>query len=482
MANAIRTKGILILAALFSVLNICLIPGSPLTHDVEEIRKELQSEFSNASIKAGTRSPPVPTSNSKSGTAIVPKYRISSSSGFELLYVGRKGLGHRLVRMVNAYHFAKAIFIDTLHVDWASCVEDQYPIFDYLFGNSTLDVPVLENSLYPFVKGARILDKTDTPISRRILKFGNEVPMYLRAYRVKNLFTGFDTSPPHYGKLDTDLEMYQQLASKFRFRNEVTDFQKLHNFSDYTVLGLHIRAGNGETGDFTRKNRNILNTTEWVENVADLFSSWRDVRFKEKPPLVFLATDGQQLISKLERALARYSIPLVTVPQPRMPEGAGVAALHSHDDIQFCLDTWKSQFIDMMLLSESDVCIAGRYSSFTHSMPISFQFGKVQQRFRHQQPLQAWQQHGPPIGSSTSRDQMRLGVFCEIGTDGHNMECYDNFKEWIHQNSSLPTIGEPQPQNSTVSNSQLVFLRDKDLTKENLEGILEGMGLQLDYD
>ena len=44
-----------------------------------------------------------------------------------------------------------------------------------------------------------------------------------------------------------------------------------NNFSNSTtVIGIHVRAGNGEGGDFERKGRTIQNPVEWVGSVCKL--------------------------------------------------------------------------------------------------------------------------------------------------------------------------------------------------------------------
>jgi hypothetical protein len=148
------------------------------------------------------------------------------------------------------------------------------------------------------------------------------------------------------------------------------------------------------------------------------------------------------------------------VPQPRIPEGDGIAAMHTHTDAQFCLDTWKSQFVDMVLLAQSDILVAGRYSSFTQSLPRSIQFEKA--------------------SSSGRRGDRRLGVFCEVGMEGRNMECFDNFEEWWLRKSTLPVIGDPQDQQQK-GGRHIFFVNISEVTKEKLESIFEGTAVTLDY-
>jgi hypothetical protein len=52
--------------------------------------------------------------------------------------------------------------------------------------------------------------------------------------------------------IDDHYEFYLGLQNRFRFKQRVDAFVE-RTFAIYTVLGMHIRAGNGETGDFTKK-------------------------------------------------------------------------------------------------------------------------------------------------------------------------------------------------------------------------------------
>jgi hypothetical protein len=63
---------------------------------------------------------------------------------------------------------------------------------------------------------------------------------------------------------------------------------KQHKFQHHTVLGLHIRAGNGETEHFVSANRMVINEEEFLHNILRLLEAFLQ-RIKEtsvnKPPL-----------------------------------------------------------------------------------------------------------------------------------------------------------------------------------------------------
>jgi hypothetical protein len=58
-----------------------------------------------------------------------------------------------------------------------------------------------------------------------------------------------------------------RLANRFRFRQRVDAFVE-RTFANHTVLGMHIRAGNGETGDFTNKGCGISNLATLVHEAT----------------------------------------------------------------------------------------------------------------------------------------------------------------------------------------------------------------------
>ena len=257
---------------------------------------------------------------------------------------------------------------------------------------------------------------------------------------------------PFYGKLESDFEFYQQLVDRFQYKHQVTNFQSRVNWNNYTVIGLHVRAGNGEKGDFEDKNRGIANETQWAENVAALFDIWTRTdteRFAAKPPMVFLATDGPSMVTKLTRALQPYNIPLLTAPQSRVAEGTGIAAIYRHNGTAYCFDTWRTQLLDMLLLAYSDVVVAGRYSSFTQTIPLTFQFAQN-------------------------------GSFCEVGMEGFHMECFDSYTSWLLHDQPAQRYGQPGGTRQHVA-QQIYLIQGYRLTKENLMSIFDGASLQLDF-
>jgi hypothetical protein len=264
-----------------------------------------------------------------------------------------------------------------------------------------------------------------------------------------------------FGKLESDFEMYQTMIERFQFANQVHSFQNANNFSQYTVIGFHLRAGNGEGGDFASKNREIPSQDEWIKNLAHLLVNFTntDPRFIKKRPLIFLATDTPTIIPHMQAAFGNYSIPVVTVPQARIPDGEGISALYRHSTAQACVETWKGQFSDMVLLGQSDVLVTGAYSSFSQTLPMALQFHKTAKRSMTDTPPQ-------------------VGVFCEVGFDGLMMECFHDFQSWKTRRSTLPIWGNPKTRKQR--NRHQVLLPNG-FSQTKLEKLLEGSTVAVEY-
>ena len=334
------------------------------------------------------------------------------------------GLGHRLARMSNAFHLSKALNLTRLSADWLTCRADQdtanqnvkfeFQIFDHLFGRGPLVVPTSTKPLFPF------LHSTDGRLihgdAQSEVGFSNEVPYYVSDSGGRELES---LTPPFYGKVQSDFEMYRQLLALFRFRGRVQNFRQAHNFSDHTILGLHVRAGNGEQGDFKNKKRAISDLDRWISKITDLISGYSKHQAFPRPPMIFLSTDTFEVISKLRDAFSKHEIPVTFAPQEWVPSGEGVSFAYGRGlNLSSCLQGWVSQFMDMMLLSESDILIAGKYSSFTQTLPLSIIFQKAAMLHK-------------TASSSAESSLMVHPKFCEIVADGDLMFCFDNFRDWI---------------------------------------------------
>ena len=246
--------------------------------------------------------------------------------------------------------------------------------------------------------------------------------------------------PKFYGKDQSDLAMYDMLRSRFRYMDRVRSFQQRHDFANHTVLGLHLRLGNGEKSDFQKKRRGIPTSTnnitqaEWLSNLGHLIVDfWMEHLSNSsiaegRPPLVFISTDSSDpqgvaadLKGGIQAATANRTsvdkiidatnipadIPVVTMPQMAVPDGQGVSYAFQFETKEQCIESWVSQFCDLLLLSESDVLFPGLYSSFTQTMPLSYHLAK--------------------------KDRKRPGKICNVGVTATVLECFDDYLSWFEQ-------------------------------------------------
>ncbi len=296
------------------------------------------------------------------------------------------GLGHRLIRMANAAWIAKRLNLG-LHTFWGYCGNPDTEIFQHLFGVQTKQ------------------DLENVTSTNQYVKYYNEVPGFQKLQRYGRIFN--HTCPCQEEQIQAHYDFYEDLRNRFRYKQQVDEFVKT-TFSNFTVLGLHVRAGNGETGDFVKKNRGIPEINRWVKQASKRIKEhvqrqqdWKD------PPLLYIATDTPSLIEKFRREL-QGSMPVIEFPQERQEEGQGVffgeGGKHANLDDYKCIRQWENAVADMILLSHSNVLIAGRISSFVQSMPMSLVFGRKNQKVKEPN--------------------------CELNLDASDMICSSTYLEW----------------------------------------------------
>jgi hypothetical protein len=209
------------------------------------------------------------------------------------------------------------------------------------------------------------------------------------------------------------------------------------------VIGIHVRAGNGEGGDFERKGRSISNPDVWVQNIRTLIqeslllstqNNNNNNNLSSSPPVLYIATDTPSMVIRFRQQFESINIQVLDLPQQgRAEEGNGVLfgesdKVHNKgngrdsdndDDHSSCLQGWSDTITDMMVLSHADVVIAAKPSSFVQTLPMSLAFGR--DKF----------------------DRKLSNVYCEIIPQfeqaANNMEwmetsptiqCYDSYHDW----------------------------------------------------
>jgi hypothetical protein len=294
-------------------------------------------------------------------------------------YMACCGLGHRISRLSEASYLAKQLNFG-LRSFWGYC--DTTGVFHYLFGQQPLE---------------ELVNVTDT---HRFARIHNDVPEFTKLIR-----KGSDGECQcSFDKAEEDVRFYQSMRKRFRLKDQVEAFRRKHFLNkNVTVVGMHIRAGNGEDGDFSKRRRGIGNVDEWLQNVVD-----RLVSANWGPSVLFLATDTPPMIDKL-RELLNGTMTVVSFEQTRAEHGTGVLFGERGKVVvagEKCLEGWENSLVDMILLSHADVVIAARPSSFSQSMPMSL------------------------VLATSKESRTAMHPYCELNPTGTEMLCYESFRSW----------------------------------------------------
>jgi hypothetical protein len=296
------------------------------------------------------------------------------------------GAGHRFSKLSDSYYLAKQIGFG-LRVFFGFC--DNQEVFSYFFGPQ------------PAQEVLRMTSRWNGTMDNTHLKVSNENPGFTKLTR----YGGNSSCRCEHDRLKSDIEFFTGIRDRFRDRDRVDIFRRDH-FVGKTVIGVHIRAGNGETGDFERKNRTIQNIDMWSESITNLLHRL-SLNFTD-PPILFLATDTSHIISIFKKLLQDV-MPVVDLSQYRVDHGHGVlfGQRGRVDTVgKNCLNGWSDTFTDMMILSHADVVIAGRPSSFTQSIPMTMALAKPK------------------------TERKVLQSFCEVDPAATEMKCYEDLLDW----------------------------------------------------
>ena len=361
------------------------------------------------------------------------------------------GLGHQLTRLSAAYHLAMLYKIPRIYPSSNPlCGGNIFSIHNSLLGpyeiDSEMGAPLLVD--LPFsdenIFRNHTLFKLPTsfpnltvvpPVGKQVLRqtvdITNEVVGYANLFTTTSLDGIIENE--YWGKDRSDYQMYSQFMDLFRrtHSDRIKMVMQQTNFQHHTVFGLHIRAGNGETGDFVNKGRGINDLENWLISVAQVLCDYEKQNsrfFRDNPLMVFVSTDTASIIQKLQSiSNAKCKIPYVSADQAYPEEGVGVSFLAysgNHTDQEKCLNGWRDMALDMYMLTQCNTVIAGTYSSFTQTAPLSFVLHKAQ-----------LYNHGMTTESSTAHPH----YFCEFGIAGDRMDCFDSLSNWIKKESTIVT-------------------------------------------
>mmetsp|Transcript_7906 Transcript_7906/g.12094 ORF Transcript_7906/g.12094 Transcript_7906/m.12094 type:complete len:443 (-) Transcript_7906:369-1697(-) len=302
------------------------------------------------------------------------------------------GLGHRLSKNADAYYIASRKLNFSFRTQWGKC--DETEVHQHLFGPqppsllplnvSTGSTVKLRNNVYGF---------------KKLIRSGNEESCEKDC--------GGD-------KFASDVEYFQSLADRFRMRHKVDDFVRDNRFHEHTVLGMHIRAGNNETGDFTKKNRGIRDPLQWVNDVVSQLLNFTKQQQLPKPPLLYVATDTPSMVTMFNESLTNV-IPVIQYEQKRTPEGSGVLfGGKPKDSGSDCLSGWEDAVIDIMLLGRSDIAIAARPSSFIQTLPLTLALSR--------------------------KENLTTPSYCEFNYNATSMRCFHSYHDWCCHGTSAFTM------------------------------------------
>jgi hypothetical protein len=306
------------------------------------------------------------------------------------------GLGHRLVREAAAMYVGRVIGF-AVRGYWSAPIysNNTKDLFSVMFEPYTREEFSYVNS------------------TNKMVKFTNEVK-HMTSIRPHN--TGGLESPLCPCTNDENqvhYDFYSSLRNKYVRRQMIDSFMRTHNYANHTVFGIHIRAGNNETGDFTKKSRGLRSGPK--QFVAGLVKSIRgSLSIESLPhlPMIFLATDDPKYRTILMDEMKEQGLswPVVVLEQEFAKSGVVLAAKKDGD-----LEMWHSMFQDLLLLSYSDVVIAASYSSFPQSLPLSLVLGRPEEE--------------RTVKNSYCEVIVKYGNNTEAEPD-MNLYCYDYMMNW----------------------------------------------------
>ena len=342
--------------------------------------------------------------------------RLKRSSSID--YFSCCGAGHRLSKLADAYYAAKKLEF-TVRVFFGFC--SQQEVFSYLFGPR----PLNENQVLDKINAGFRVGKDMNILPDMYIKVSNEVPGFKKITRYGVSTAGYVNTtncPCPKERFNSDVELFTDLRdNRFRARGVVESFRRQF-FVGKTVIGLHVRAGNGEKEFLTRGREIGGGLDEWCRSMTSLLTSLSNKFHKEEPPILFVASDTVKVISRL-REMLKGRMEVIDFKQERIDDGQGVlfgAVGDVNNDGDQCKNGWLDSFTDMMLLSYADVLVAGRPSSFTQSLPMTLTL------------------------STPKAKRKVLKSYCEVDPNATAFMCFEDLEEWCCKGNTTFSLHEIQ--------------------------------------
>jgi hypothetical protein len=426
----------------------------------------------------------------------------------EIIHRAFFGLGHRLHRSAAAYHLAQSLSLSSeeeeeekqeqdqtiithLRFHWESCLAvdngndnnnnttskasgtkeeiKEYNVFRYLFGE---DLWTLNHD--DSIASSLFYKNSKSRVDRRnMIIIRNDIPGYIAGQLYKDLKIPINrnsnkvtvessqvnrtkqTTDPSIGYnvilnklMNIDVDFYRRLVNNYRFRSELHEFKFQHKWNERSlVVGLHLRAGNGEGAHFKESGRaasmKLNDESLLVSRLVQLINliiiretnrlQNQNRQNNTLPPLLFIATDTAYFLPLIEKAITNEEISLrpeiITWPQYRLPRNAGVGfdALKGKGDS--CLDGWKSAVNDALLLSEVDILIAAKRSTFTQSLPLTLGFDR---NWNDKNSSNKDDDHDHEFKENITRINTRQFSFCEVSEpDATSVTCLTDARTWL---------------------------------------------------
>jgi hypothetical protein len=359
--------------------------------------------------------------------------------------------------MASVYHLAVRInTVDHITPDWKNCagipptvnqsMGYRSYIWDHFFGpqdvtipDETVFEPEINRGVIDFRRRLMCRSKANgTSIHKHngtnVVRIINECGGYsARKYVRRDILPDL---PFLLSKQRTDEAFYEMLRSRFMILHKKRFdlfFEKNGiDFSQSLVMGLHIRIGSDKDSDFVRKDRFIRDVPAFCKNVIRLCSEYlkrHGLVYAARPVILFVATDGPAVLHHLNESIHDYGVPmkLVSFEQEEIEflgSNFNVAGVSSDAKYQFCMTSWENSMVDMVLLSMADVVIAGMYSSYVQSMPLSMVLSR--------QGETKWVSKGR--SNEWPASFKAFPPYCEVGPMGKIMTCHKHFSSILGVN------------------------------------------------